>query len=64
VLAEQQVSISDFHTERTSASFSGEAMFKASALLRLPAGLDASVLQNALESLANELMVDLELQDR
>ena len=63
VLAEQQVSISDFHTARASASFSGEAMFKASALLRLPAGLDESALKHALESLANELMVDLELQD-
>lgn len=62
VLAEQHVSISDFHTERASASFSGEAMFKATALLRLPAGLDEGELQRALESLANELMVDLELQ--
>lgn len=63
VLAEQHVSISDFHTARASGSFSGEAMFKASALLRLPAGLDALALQRALEGLANELMVDLELQD-
>jgi glycine cleavage system regulatory protein len=63
VLAEQQVSISDFHTARSSASFSGEAMFKATALLRLPHGLDENALQRALESLANELMVDLELQD-
>ena len=63
VLAEQRVSISDFHTARTSASFSGEAMFKATALLRLPTGLDENALQSALESLANELMVDLELQE-
>ena len=64
VLAEQRVSINEFHTERASASFSGESMFKATAVLRLPAGLDESALQRALESLANELMVDLELQDR
>jgi glycine cleavage system regulatory protein len=62
VLAEHHVSISDFHTARNSASFSGEAMFKATALLRLPPGLDTSAMQQALESLANELMVDLELQ--
>ena len=64
VLAENQVSIGDFHTERSSASFSGESMFKATALLHLPAGLDEHVLKGALESLANELMVDLELQGR
>lgn len=64
VLAENQVSIGDFHTERSSASFSGESMFKATAFLHLPAGLDEQVLKRALESLANELMVDLELQDR
>lgn len=61
VVAEQQVSISDFHTARASASFSGEAMFKATALLRLPAGLDEDALRRSLESLANELMVDLDV---
>lgn len=63
VLAEHQVSIGEFHTERASGSFSGEAMFKATALLTLPAGLDEGALQQALESLANELMVDLDLGD-
>lgn len=62
VLAEHDVSISDFHTVRASASFSGEAMFKATALLELPAGLDENALKQALEGLANELMVDLEFQ--
>lgn len=64
VLAENHVSIGDFHTERSSASFSGETMFKATALLYLPAGLDEMALKQALEGLANELMVDLELQRR
>jgi glycine cleavage system regulatory protein len=59
VLADHQVSITDFETERTSGSFSGEAMFKARAQLQLPAGLDAHALRQALEALANELMVDL-----
>lgn len=62
VLAEHQVSIGEFHTERASASFSGEAMFKATAMLSLPAGLDENALQRALEGLANELMVDLDLR--
>ena len=64
VLAENHVSIGDFHTERSSASFSGESMFKATALLYLPTGLDENALKRGLESLANELMVDLELQDK
>lgn len=59
VLADRQVSITDFETERTSGSFSGEAMFKARAQLLLPPGLDAHTLRQALEGLANELMVDL-----
>jgi glycine cleavage system regulatory protein len=59
VLADRQVSITDFETERTSGSFSGEAMFKARALLQLPAGLDAHTLRQSLEALANEWMVDL-----
>ena len=63
VLAEHQVSIGEFHTERASGSFSGEAMFKATALLTLPADLDEGALKHALESLANELMVDLDLGD-
>jgi glycine cleavage system regulatory protein len=64
VLAENHVNIGDFHTERSSGSFSGEAMFKATALLNLPTGLDENALKHGLESLANELMVDLELQDK
>lgn len=59
VLAEHQVSITDFETERTSGSFSGEAMFKAHALLQPPPGLDEHALRQDLEALANELMVDL-----
>jgi glycine cleavage system regulatory protein len=64
VLAENQVSIADFHTDRSSASFSGESMFKATALLYLPTRLDVNALKRALESLANELMVDLDIEDR
>ena len=59
VLAERQVSITEFETERSSGSFSGEAMFKARALLQLPPGLDPFDLRQALESQANEWMVDL-----
>lgn len=59
VLAGLQVSIVDFETERRSGSFSGEAMFKAQALIQVPAQLEFDQLRQALEALANELMVDL-----
>lgn len=62
VLAEQRVSIVEFESERASGSFSGEAMFKARARLALPAGLQAVDLRRSLEMLANELMVDLDLE--
>ena len=59
VLAAQQVSIVEFESERTSGSFSGEAMFKARAALRLPEGVTRDQVRRSLEALANELMVDL-----
>jgi glycine cleavage system regulatory protein len=62
VLAAHQVSIADLETERVKASFSGEAMFKARAVLQLPEGLGVDTLRRSIESIANELMVDLHLQ--
>jgi glycine cleavage system regulatory protein len=62
VLAGLQISIADFETERSSGSFSGEAMFKARALLHVPERLQIDELRQALEELANELMVDLSLE--
>lgn len=59
VLAGLRVSIADLETERSSGSFSGEALFKARALLQLPDGLGDDSVRQALEALANEWMVDL-----
>jgi glycine cleavage system regulatory protein len=63
LLAAQQVSITEFETELTSGSFSGEAMFKAHAVLQLPESSSLEALRKSLEGLANELMVDLSVQD-
>lgn len=63
VLAAQNISIVEFESERVGGSFSGAAMFKARARLRLPEGLDPEELRRSLEALANELMVDLHLDD-
>ena len=63
VLASRQVSIAELETEQVSGSFSGEAMFKARAQLEMPDNLDADDLRDALEGIASELMVDLNLAD-
>ena len=63
VLASRQVSIVELESEQVSGSFSGEAMFKARAQLEMPDNLDADDLRDALEGIASELMVDLNLAD-
>jgi glycine cleavage system regulatory protein len=60
ILAARNVSITELESERMSGSFSGEAMFKAKARLKLPLDLDPDDLRTAVEALANDLMVDLE----
>lgn len=61
VLAQYGVNIEELETDCASGAMSGETMFRASARLRLPAGLAAEELRGALEALGNELMVDIEL---
>jgi glycine cleavage system regulatory protein len=60
VLAAHNVSIAELETERVAGSFSGEPMFKARARLLLPDGLSEGELRQAIEGLANEMMVDLD----
>lgn len=59
LLAAQGVSIETLVTRITSASWSGEAMFAAELVLRLPEGLSTEALRGLIEALANELMVDM-----
>lgn len=61
VLAERQVNVEEFQTERLSAPMSGERVFRASARLRMPAGLTVQQLQEELETIAQDLMVDIRL---
>ncbi len=60
-LAQAGVSIDELETAQRSSAFAGEAMFEARARLRLPEAMDPETLRGALESLADELMVDLDL---
>jgi glycine cleavage system regulatory protein len=61
VLAQHGVNIEELETEVESASMSGELLFHARAALALPEGADLEALRADLEQLANELMVDLQI---
>lgn len=60
-LAQLGVSIESLVTDRVSGAHSGDLLFRASAELRVPAEVVTPQLRNALESLAQDLMVDLTL---
>jgi glycine cleavage system regulatory protein len=60
-LAARDVSIDEFETSTGSAPMSGEQLFEASASLRLPPTVTTEELRTILEDIANELMVDLDL---
>jgi glycine cleavage system regulatory protein len=62
-LAGRGVNIEELATEVASGSFSGERLFRATARLSAPADLPTEALRDTLEDLANELMVDVELEE-
>ena len=63
LLAAQGVNVEDMETSVFTASMSGERMFQAEANISLPGNLSLDDLGQALESLAQDLMVDINLQD-
>lgn len=60
-LARQKVNIEEMETAFFNGSFSGEDMFEMRATLRAPDELTDEALRKTLESLANNLMVDINL---
>lgn len=62
-LAERGVNVEELESRTSSAPMSGETLFHVGARLRPPAGLAAEDLRHALEKLADELMVELKLDD-
>lgn len=60
-LAEQHVSIKTFHSWTRNAPEGGGVLFEARAVVTLPAGVETEAVRAALEPIADELMVDLEL---
>lgn len=61
VLAQFGVGIDQLDTTTSSAPMSAEPLFEARALLTVPAAVDRADLADALESIAQELMVDIDL---
>jgi glycine cleavage system regulatory protein len=62
-LAAQQVSIRRFRSWTHNAPQGGGRLFEAEALVTLPAGTEPDAVRRALEPIADELMVDLDLAD-
>lgn len=60
-LASREVSIVELETGTSSAPMSGDLLFEASLTLSVPTGLSLDELRSSLEGIANELMVDLDL---
>jgi len=63
LLAAQGVNVEEMETSVFTASMSGERMFRAGADIRLPADLSRDQLGIALENLAQDLMVEINLND-
>ncbi len=61
VLAAHDVNIESLATATREAPMAGGLLFEATAELELPVGADVEALRVALEQLANELMVDIDL---
>ncbi len=62
VLARHSVNVEDLDTQCTPAPMSGEMLFKARALLKVPGGADIDFLQSELEGLADDLIVEVQLE--
>ncbi|MFC1688870.1 glycine cleavage system protein R [Pseudomonadota bacterium] len=62
VLAKHGVNVQELETTAQSASMSGESLFMAHARIFVPPEVRLEELQDELEELANELMVDIELE--
>jgi glycine cleavage system regulatory protein len=63
ILSRHGVNVLELDSSCESASMSGEMLFKARARLLIPDDLSRDILQADLEQLANELMVDINLQE-
>jgi glycine cleavage system regulatory protein len=64
LFAQNGVNVEELVTDRKSAPMSGEILFEARAHVHVPAGTDLAKLRASLERIANDLMVEIKLEDR
>jgi glycine cleavage system regulatory protein len=62
-LASYGVNVEELHTECTSAAMSGESMFKAKTRLSVPDSCNTTELRRRLERIAEDLIVDINLEE-
>ena len=62
-LAKREVTVLELNSELSDAPVSGGQLFKLHASIRCPEGLAGSELRESLEELANNLMVDIRIDD-
>ena len=62
-LAEFGVNVEELHTECSSAAMSGETLFKAHAVLNIPASCNLTELRQKLERIAADLIVEISLEN-
>jgi len=63
ILAKHHINVDELDTQCQNASMSGEILFIAQAHVSIPAEASVDALRDELEDLANELMVDIKLEE-
>lgn len=63
VLSDRGINIDDLVTERMSGAMSGGSLFRAMAELKVPESIELEQLRDDLESLGNEMMVDIHVRE-
>ena len=63
LLARRQINVEEFNSDCVPAPMSGQMLFQATALLRLPPGVTEAELRADLEDVAQALMVDIPLTE-
>ncbi len=62
-LASHQINVEELSSECSSAPMTGEKLFKAQAHLQIPENCNLAVVQKELEEIANDLMVEISLEE-
>ena len=62
-LASRQINVCEMNTNVTSAPMTAEPLFEATAQIQVPINLDLGELSDSLDEIANELAVDITLDD-